>query len=318
VGYAPQVFTLGVDGSARRLTHGKGGHGSPVWSPGGRRLATGAAGNVEVLGARDGRLLRRFEGWPGGSSPAAWSPDGRRLAFIAYHPSDSGYNGRLMVVSVRDRANRDVAHHAGGPVDWSPDGRSLLYLHGNEPAANQPRRRREIYVLPSGGGTPRKLVSNVFEFGGLSPDGRWLLFTRLGGRDQSPDLWIARSDGSDERLLGRNLSPFRYGWAPGGRGVFVLRYGPEDRRHPLLISKSGERRKLGARIATSTFAWSPDGKRLAWATRSTAEVRSSRPDGTDVRVLGRFASRDFAEVATLAWSANSRRLAAVVHRHEGD
>lgn len=308
VGYAPQVFAITLDGDATRLTHGQAGHYAPTWAPHGRRLASGTAGDVEVITRRDGRVLRRFEGGPDGASTAAWSPDGERVAFVAYH----GHNGWLVVASLRTGGQRTVADHAAGLVDWSRDGRHLFYLGA----------KSRISTVPRGGGSVRKLVSGVHAFGGLSPNGHWLLFTRRPGGNAAQELWIARVDGSDERrLLDQRFFPFNYGWAPGDRGVWAYLAGSDDPQRPAVISRSGKRHHLSVKVTGNVFAWSPDARRVAWSYephQGAIDVLTARPDGSHERTLARFASKGFPEVHALAWSPDSRYLAVEASRHEGD
>jgi WD40-like Beta Propeller Repeat len=318
VGYASQLFTVGRDGGTARLTHGRAGHSVAVWAPGGRRIATAGGYDPEIL-ALDGRLLRRFKGGENGLLGPTWSPDGNKLAFAPCRPEKSGTDCRIVVVSVSGKARDQIARHAASDPYWSPDGKTIYYARGPIDVPFTDTAVHDIYAVPSKGGTPHKLVDGVGFFRGLSPNGRWLLFTRPGENgDVEGQLWIARTDGSDERMLAERHEFFRYGWAPGNRGVYGLRYeSARDHFHPVVISTSGERRKLGADLATKTFAWSPDGKRIAWGVDG-AQVRSSRPNGSGFRVLARIESKGFAEIAAVRWSPDGRTLLVVAHRHEGD
>ena len=90
-----------------------------------------------------------------------------------------------------------------------------------------------------------------------------------------------------------------------------------------VISTSGHVRVLGARPTGSFFlAWTCDAKWIAWL-RSRygkyVDVRTSRPDGSDRRILARFTSKPpFTEVDLLGWSPDGRWLVFEAHRHIGD
>ena len=319
VGFASQLFTISRDGrDIQRLTHGKAGHTAAEWAPGGRRIVTLSDGRNEVL-TRSGRLLRTFAGGPTGTSEAHWSPSGRKLAFVTYHSSDPKASGRLITASVKNGQRRELARHVAGSPHWSSDGKEIYYLRGPGLLPGAGPAGRDLYSVPSKGGDPRKLVDNVRLFRGLSSDGEWLAFSRPGDEGAIDDqLWIARRDGSDQRMLAEHLDQPNWGWAPGNRGVYTVGYdGQRYRRRLVVISKTGKRRKPGAKIATRAFDWSPDGGRLAWGVDG-ATVRSSRPDGTDFRVLATIRAKVFAEIDAVAWSPDSRMLLVEAHRHDGD
>lgn len=318
VGYYPQIFVADRHGKVHRLTHGHHSHGSPTWAPGGHSLAIFNDGDIEIIAASGGRVIERLDGGPLGSSNVAWSPDGRRLALARYF---GGRNGHLTVASPDGGHGRDIAHRAGGRVEWSPDGRTIYYLHGREPEPDAALKPRDLYAIPSAGGARRRIAANVEEFGGVSPDGRWVVFTRRPARwfPYGPPLWIARTDGSMERLLGDRLNVYRFGWAPGHRGVWVVQY-RNLHGHPVVVSTHGKVRRLGAKVGIYAFAWSPDGRWMASSRESggPSRVVTSRPDGSDRRVAARFSAPPFVELRYLAWAPGGNRLAIVAYRHDGD
>jgi Tol biopolymer transport system component len=321
VGYEGEIFVVERDGDrAHRITPGGNTHKSPEWAPGGRRLATLTNFDIAIRARRDGHVIRRFEGDPYHVSPASWSPDGRQLAFVAYDSiRGDGFNGPLTVRAVAGSGNRTLARNASSGPDWSPDGSRLYYLHGREKNFDR-LKPREIRSVRPRSGDVRSLVANVVDFAGVSQDGRWLLFTRYAmDHGQTFDLWIARADGSDERLLFRGLKHKAvYGWAPGDRGVYVYR--PGISRHPWVVSTSGERRQLGVELRGRRLAWSPDGRWIAHDIVRFPEptlIRASRPSGADERTLMRVAARSRAHVDGLTWSPTSRHLAVEAIRLPG-
>ena len=86
----PQLFIVGADGGARRrLTRARGWHGSPSWSPDGRRLVYAAGCGLETIahdGSRRRTLLGRDQRCP---TAVSWSPQGNLIAFAA-HAGDPG------------------------------------------------------------------------------------------------------------------------------------------------------------------------------------------------------------------------------------
>jgi Tol biopolymer transport system component len=315
VGYTRQVFVVKGDGGVRRVTRGPTEHGSPSWSPSGTRIALSASYNRIEVRDLAGEVRHEIRGGGQSTEQASWSPDSRRIAFVAYHEAvDRPYEGNLVVTSPDGSDRHIVATHADGRPAWSLDGRTLYYLHARDVNA-----RHELWSIPSGGGSARRLASGVYSDSRVlvSPDGTWVLFRR----SDPGGLWSMRaSDGGDKRrLLGPHADPRSYGWAPGGGAI----YGGKRKNHPFVTSLDGVRRTLGVRIGGSNYGWSPDGKRLAWVDNELSgrgmRVLSARPDGTGRRVVARFRSRTrLVETEDLEWSPGGRRFAIVPFRHVGD
>ena len=141
-------------------------------SPDGRTVVYSALGHLYVRPLPDGQARRltqdtAHEAWP------AFSPDGRSIAYVTW--SDEA-QGRLRVIGTDGQGARDVIAtpgHYASPA-FSPDGASIVYravgpdsdrglTHAVEPG---------VFVVPTAGGTPRKVTD-----GGQEP-----LFNRDGTR----------------------------------------------------------------------------------------------------------------------------------------
>jgi Tol biopolymer transport system component len=200
-----------------------------------------------------------------------------------------------------------VTHGADDALDWSRDGRTIYYLRGGLFQT----KAESIWAVPSGGGTPHRVVSDVDPWSRVlvSPDGENILFV-CGG------VCIAPTAGGVERPLTSGSFP-GYGWLGDGRHVF----GGLHHGHPVVASLSGERRRVPVRITTRTYDVSPDGRRVAWASvrDDRTLIFSADTGGGPARVMAHFTSKGpFTEVADLAWSPDSRRLVVVPYRHSGD
>jgi Tol biopolymer transport system component len=316
LGKSDQVYVVSTRGGARRLTHGKPGHYAPAWAPHGRRIAVVSNRVTELT--RRGRVLRTFRTGAGWSGPISWSPDGHRLAFMDYgRPGDEG-RGRLVTVAAGGGHRRVLPALGAGRPDWSPDGRTIYYVDGTRFAHGAAGdSHRSIWAIGSQGGKPRKVASDVYDYRGLSPDGRWVLFIRRDG-----GMWIARVDGRGERRLARDVFTARSGWAPGHLGVFVHGGSSGHGGRLGLISLHGKRRDFGHKITAQQIAWAPDGRRVAWLTssfeslRTGVRVRSARADGTHVRTLASF--RWDTESESMSWSPDGRTIALETYPHIGD
>jgi len=120
-----------------------------------------------------------------------WSKDGKTLIF--------NRDGRLWNVPVA--GGEASAIDLGGATDCtgshglSPDGKWLAMTCTT---ADHPGRR--VYVIPSGGGTPRMVTANPNSyFHSWSPDGKTILFTR--STNGSLNIYAIPAEGGDEKAL---------------------------------------------------------------------------------------------------------------------
>jgi TolB protein len=125
-----------------------------------------------------------------------WSRDGKTLIFnrdgklwsVSAVPSE----GRLAEPSPIDIGN---ATDCTGSHGFSPDGKWIAMTCAT---ANDPGRR--IYIVPSGGGTPREVTANPGSyFHSWSPDGKTILFTR--SNHGALNIYSISADGGPETAL---------------------------------------------------------------------------------------------------------------------
>jgi len=105
-----------------------------------------------------------------------FSPDGKRVAFVSPR---SGARGQLWSADPDgSKAIQLTSFDAGTPgaPRWSPDGKSIAFQTNKD-------GNFEIYVIPSGGGSPRNLTADPANdhVPSFSRDGKWVYFgsTRL-------------------------------------------------------------------------------------------------------------------------------------------
>jgi Tol biopolymer transport system component len=309
VGYRQQMFVVSADGGARRLTGGDVQHAGGIWSRRGQRIAVDADRRVEIRDLR-GKVKHVIE--PGGG--VSWSPDDRHVALVRLHrpKGRDRYVGNLVVTDLDGGHRRFLATGVSTAI-WAPRGRTIYYLRGD--LGYKPQT---LWSVRSDGRDRRRLAKSLAYFSGVapSPDGSYLLFLRYNRSTFHGSTWVMRADGRGQRKLMEG-TPSSGAWAPGGRSV----YGPRRHGHPVVISLSGHRRVLRARVRGRYYSWSPDGRRLAWVSEryNRTLVLSVRPDGTDRRVLARFTSlSSLTEIGPPEWSPDGHRLLVSPFRHEGD
>ena len=284
--------------------HGLPGVRSPVWSPGGGRIAFLSRGErskgVYVVNA-DGSGQRRLTGDARFPAAPAWSPNGRQIAF----EGGSGAPSSVYVVNADGSGQRRLARNGRAPA-WSPDGRTIAFFSDSK-----------IYLMNADGSEHRQLTKTHWAGGGLawSPDGRKLAFFDQGG----PCPWcfilnVVNSDGSGLRNLtpklwaaGAGSGPtFDPAWSPDGQMIaFVGHPGLGEPIYVVRADGSGLRNLTPKPVGTyAAPTWSPDGRKLAFVSdrEGNSDVYVMNADGSGQRSLTRNPAYD----ADPAWSHDGR------------
>jgi Tol biopolymer transport system component len=288
----------------------------------------GLSGNLTSLYTvhPNGTGLRRLTVPPtrqalGGDSGPVWAPGGKSLVFERNLPYWGSDRMRLMTVPAAGGAARPLT---SGPFDampsFAPNGRHVAFT-----------RIVESVVAPSAGlftvDTARHHVTPLLADGAVdlsaawSPNGRTIAFSRLAAADdglRQATLYLADADGSNVRQLGPvALHGVAAAWSPDGMRLAFVSF--DDRNDPPCPADScppsGELYVVGAdgsglrRLTYSTAddehpSWSPDGRRIAFA--SGYDLRSQghppwlltiAPSGGRATRIGRFSG-----VVDPAWS----------------
>jgi eukaryotic-like serine/threonine-protein kinase len=87
----------------------------------------------------------------------------------------------------------------GSGAAFTPDGNYLYYPHGDPANPNNVN----LYSVPSLGGTPRQIVSDVASAAAFSPDGKRIVYRRIIQDSGGDEILIANADGSEERVIVR-------------------------------------------------------------------------------------------------------------------
>ena len=285
-----QVVDL-QSGEARDLT-GQGYAGGYAWtsafSPDGRRLA--AAWYLDSVNAHELRVfdvgtgtwqvLVRAEADRYYIDPVDWSESGDEI-LAAIQVADRTWE--IALVSARDGTRRTVkslgwqtpggGHDQAYPdADLSPDGRFVAYDY----PAGTAEPTRDIFVVPSGGGTESVLVSGPGSdrLLGWFPAGDAILF--YSDRSGVPSIWRlrvreGRADGDPELVLqgvhalvplGFTRSGYAYGVTTETQQVHTAVTGPAA------TDSDSARRAVHDQVWRKSYVadWSPDGTRLAYVT----------------------------------------------------
>ena len=269
----------------------------------------------------DGTNQTNLTNFAGSYTGHVWSRDGSRIAFTSNRelrpltqrttPGSALLFERLepeIYVMNADGTNqtRLTFNRAfDGNVSWSPDSSKVAFQSGRE-------GNSEIYVMNADGGGVTRLTSNDRSdiLPAWSPDGSRIAFasnrplTAFGENFPSLayDIYVMNADGSDQFNL-TQIPQVSFAaqprWSPGGRFLAFdgRNFGPAglvefgNPTNEIYISQSGGI-DAGASPITANATndpnlhmnpvWSPDGSRIAYASRQTGTYRIRMASLTDV------------------------------------
>jgi TolB protein len=227
------VYVVRADGSGlRRLTSSPGDDFDPSLSPDGSMVAFRSRrdgdNEVYVMDA-DGRDQRDVSRDAADDWGPNWSPDGR-VVFNCARGLAIGFRGCAVRPDGSDLRILPIRRYVEYPA-WSPDGSKIAFM-SQEPDAAGNDPNYDIFVVDADGTGLRQLTDAPGEdgFPAWSPDGTWIAFSStrddcanspgqgcLTTGDIGPyeDVWMMRSDGSDQHRLSARLGQLM-SWSPDG------------------------------------------------------------------------------------------------------
>jgi dipeptidyl aminopeptidase/acylaminoacyl peptidase len=232
-----------------------------------------------VIGHADGRRDTLTRTRYSHRSPVV-SPDGRWIAFLA----DARLRPDSLIEAERDSLSRL-------PYDRAREQREME------------RNDTDIFVIPTAGGTPRRLELPGTESGvAWSPDGKLLSFISRPSRVTSSRLYVVDPNGGRPRnLLGDwKYEPGSVEWTPQGEILMSADIGGRSALFRLSPSREGMREVLGGRRRISAFAYDSAVRRVAYVSTSIdtpPELYIADTDGRNERKLTAFNAKLNSEVA---------------------
>lgn len=139
--------------------------------------------------------------------------------------------------------------------NWSPDGRYLMVNSGGD-----------LYRLPpKSGGEPRKIdlgrVTGCNNDHGISPDGSLIALSAQVPGAPGSQVYRAKADGSDARLLTEKSPSYYHGWSPDGKWLaYTARRDGEFDVYRIPVDGGEEERLTTAKGLDDGPDYSPDGK----------------------------------------------------------
>ena len=232
---------------------------APHYSPDGKRIAfySNRGGSVQIWTANaDGTQaipLTSMDALATTGTPR-WSPDGQRIAFDS-NAGRPGEGGSYQVYVVGADGGRPRPLTTGSASNfvaaWSPDSR-WIYFSSNRGG------EEHIWRVPPEGGEAEQVTQGIGAAPAISPDGRYLYFTRGDGAE---GLWRMALEGGDTVQVAPRL--FRYSYAVGRDGVYYVTPRPNSTIR-FVDPASGASRDILALDKTVDLglALSPDGRFL--------------------------------------------------------
>jgi predicted ATPase/Tol biopolymer transport system component/DNA-binding winged helix-turn-helix (wHTH) protein len=193
---------------------------------------------------------------------AVVSPDGKNVVYM------NGMRGKqsIWLRQLESANNVEIippSDDVYGRPAFSPDG-NLLYF-GRRP--RNVKGQLDIYRVSIFGGVPTKIVNEAQGWTSISPDGGKISFVRCYYlEDENCSLWLADTDGGNERKLVSRPRPFRIGdnkISPDGKTVaFAVGQSKNAANEFGLVEvniESGTERELSAQkfFDIKTLAWLP-------------------------------------------------------------
>lgn len=241
--------------------------------------------------------------------------------------------GKLYTLNLSDRnlkqLDSDFAIFCNNDHGFSPDGKLLAISNNAKDDPSPKSYKSTIYIMPIGGGVPKRITSEVPSYWhGWSPDGK--LLTYAGERNGDFDIYTISVNGGREKRLttvkGLDDGPE---YSPDGKYIYFNSF-RSGRMQLWRMRANGSRpEQLTFDEYSNWFAHpSPDGKWIAYISY-TADQAQAHPFGKQVKL--RLMNLETREIRDLtpefyggqgtinvpSWSPDSKKVAFVSYSIRG-
>jgi len=221
-----------------------------------------------------------FTTFPGSESNPAISPDGKQIAFA--WRGESGENVDIYVKLVGAGESLRLTSEPAierNPV-WSPDGSQIAFLRESPGSGS-------IYVVPSLGGTARKLADTYGLPFSWSPTGEFLAMAEKNSREEPFSLFLLSTKTGEKQKL-TNPPAQSYGdrnpvFSPDGKALAFVRTSAIDVEDIYLLPVAGgePQRLTFDNKFTGGLDWTADGREIVFSS-----TRAGNPNLWRISVTG--------------------------------
>jgi Tol biopolymer transport system component len=244
-----------------------------------------------------------------------WAPDGRTLAYMRFSRIDlSGPEVGLYAASSDGKRHVQVFNSQESfpfYLFWSPNSRTITFL-SNSSAGDE----LALYMAAASGSDSQFISSGQPFYWDWSPDSQVILGHIGGAASDNPDARLAffRLDGKvkKEELA---LKPGTFqapAWSPNGDELILSTQTDEGKEQLILAGKDGAlQRVLAETSGPVAFAWSPDGRSLAYTSQLVDDPNgaSTRLEVLDPAQPDRASEAARGTILAYFWSPDSRKIA---------
>ncbi len=246
----------------------------------------------------------------------------KMLRWSQHHPEKNEVLFQALGYLYRQDLNSDTPQRLSKQKDhfeywpsYSADGTKIAYVSWND------EKLGAVRLMPSKGGRSTVITENPGHYiePKLSPDGKNVLYRKLGGGhllsplwSSEPGLYLASSKGGKEKRISKE--GFDAHFSADGKHIFYSDFDSEDNLTLNRIERSGEHKRVIAKGEQATaFRVSPDGKWLAFTEHFNAYVLPLTSTGKVFDVERDMKSLPVKQVSDrsgdfLVWSADSKAL----------
>ncbi|HZS44602.1 MAG TPA: winged helix-turn-helix domain-containing protein [Blastocatellia bacterium] len=206
------------------------------------------------------------------------SPDGKYIAHVVEEAGQQSIRLK-QVVSTSDITIVTAANVRYKGLSFSPDGNFLNYVvYGESDGVGQ------LFRVPTLGGTPKKVTTDIDSIVTYSPDGGHIAFIRINAKESERYLIIANADGTGEQILASRKAPSFFttdgpSWSPDGNIIAIT--GGSSNADALNIKVLGIRVVDGSELQLSPQRWLRIGQ-VSWIKTGSGLILVARDPASQI------------------------------------